>query len=386
METKLKKKFIDTENKLLWSFKNEDKSALLAEYILAHQRLCENVISEDLFNKGTLSTKDYYREINSSTLFTILKYTNDIESILPKWLETTKSMRAEIGFWPFSIDQLIALEKHKRTPIINKWLLSSIGEFATPFGEENKLEIIDFLEFPSSIEPDNSFFSEFFLNYNVSKKTNTTLQYLEYKKYFVVTAKSRIHSKRYDRLNDYWLKFEEELNPKYAYQKKFRAGEKHLYHPNGGRKWYIKGNGQASISLVKTAITESMNERLFLAENNWRKAKGLNKIGEGWKSETELYYRLKKKLNKKEVIMHGRPKWLGRQHLDVWIPELKVAIEYQGLQHDEPVDFFGGEKNYTETIKRDKRKKLLCKNNGVRLIEVRMGYDIEKLILEITGQ
>ena len=119
------------------------------------------------------------------------------------------------------------------------------------------------------------------------------------------------------------------------------------------------------------------------AENYFRKSIGIPVIGEGWVSETHLYYQIKNSLSTK-VIHHGRPKWLGRQHFDIWIPKLNVAIEYQGSQHDKPVEFFGGEKAFKENQKRDKRKRELCKENGVKLIEVRKGYDIKEVIKQIS--
>mgnify|MGYP000551241380 CR=1 FL=1 len=106
-------------------------------------------------------------------------------------------------------------------------------------------------------------------------------------------------------------------------------------------------------------------------------------IGEGWVSETELYYLLKGEFYNEEVIHHGKPKWLGRQHVDIWFPKHKIGIEYQGLQHDQPVEFFGGEEGFIEGQKRDKRKKKLFKENNSILIEVREGYSIEDVVNEI---
>ena len=63
-------------------------------------------------------------------------------------------------------------------------------------------------------------------------------------------------------------------------------------------------------------------------------------------SETELYYLLKDNLSTEEIIHHGKPKWLGRQHVDIWFPKRKIGIEYQGIQHDQPVEYFGGEEGY----------------------------------------
>ena len=119
------------------------------------------------------------------------------------------------------------------------------------------------------------------------------------------------------------------------------------------------------------------------AENAAREEIGLPKVGEGWVSETQLYYEIKEAFAKLKVIHHGSPRWLGRQHLDIYIPEIKVAVEYQGLQHDEPVEFFGGEESFQENQERDARKAQLCDKHGVHLIYVRPGYDLEEIVTEI---
>lgn len=106
------------------------------------------------------------------------------------------------------------------------------------------------------------------------------------------------------------------------------------------------------------------------AENEVRANHGIAAVGEGWVSETELYYRVRELLAGIEVVQHGQPKWLGLQHLDIWIPSLSVAIEYHGAQHFQPVDFFGGEEAFQRSQERDQRKRALCEANNVRLIEI----------------
>ena len=64
-------------------------------------------------------------------------------------------------------------------------------------------------------------------------------------------------------------------------------------------------------------------------ENEIRKLLGFNEIGEGWISETKLFYFIKERFKNFRVIQHGKPKWLGKQHLDIYIPELNIGIEYQ---------------------------------------------------------
>ena len=119
------------------------------------------------------------------------------------------------------------------------------------------------------------------------------------------------------------------------------------------------------------------------SQNEFRVSKGVPEIGEGWVSETELYYLLKGEFYNEEVIHHGKPKWLGRQHVDIWIPKHKIGIEYQGLQHDKPIDFFGGEEGFIEGQKRDLRKKELFNENNSILIEVREGYKLDDIVKQI---
>lgn len=69
------------------------------------------------------------------------------------------------------------------------------------------------------------------------------------------------------------------------------------------------------------------------------------------------------------MLYQYRPDWLGRQSLDLYIPSLRTAIEYQGIQHYLPVEFFGGEEALLQRQELDEQKKRLCEENGVRLIE-----------------
>ena len=71
------------------------------------------------------------------------------------------------------------------------------------------------------------------------------------------------------------------------------------------------------------------------------------------------------------VIREASPNWLGNQRLDIYIPDLKLAIEYQGQQHFEPVEIFGGKIALEKTKEMDKRKKSLCEKNGISLIYFR---------------
>ena len=86
-----------------------------------------------------------------------------------------------------------------------------------------------------------------------------------------------------------------------------------------------------------------------------------------WKHELSLFHALRKQYP--DILYQYRPDWLGRQSLDLYIPSLCTAIEYQGIQHYLPIEFFGGEEALALRQELDQTKKLLCTENHVRLIE-----------------
>ena len=61
---------------------------------------------------------------------------------------------------------------------------------------------------------------------------------------------------------------------------------------------------------------------------------------------------------------------------DIFISGLNIAIEYQGKQHFEPVDFFGGEEGYKKTVERDKLKRKLSEENGIKLVYINYWEDV----------
>jgi len=72
-----------------------------------------------------------------------------------------------------------------------------------------------------------------------------------------------------------------------------------------------------------------------------------------------------------------RPNWLknpktGRNlELDCYNDEIKIAVEYNGIQHYEWPNFLGTDKSvFEKQLERDTLKKELCRKNGVFLIIV----------------
>ncbi len=99
-----------------------------------------------------------------------------------------------------------------------------------------------------------------------------------------------------------------------------------------------------------------------------------------WKSEHMLYKLLKSYFS--DAVFQYRDTFLGQQSLDVYIPSLKIAFEYQGLQHYEPVEVFGGEEHFLKQQSNDKKKKSICRKKNIELIEWKYNEKIDKITLD----
>jgi very-short-patch-repair endonuclease len=55
---------------------------------------------------------------------------------------------------------------------------------------------------------------------------------------------------------------------------------------------------------------------------------------------------------------------------DFYLPEYNCCIEYDGKQHFNPVDYFGGEESFLKSQKRDEIKNQYCKKNNIKLIRI----------------
>ncbi len=72
------------------------------------------------------------------------------------------------------------------------------------------------------------------------------------------------------------------------------------------------------------------------------------------------------------------------QSVDIYVPEIPLAIEYQGQQHYEPIALFGGEEGFKLTCSRDEKKRALLARHKVPLLEWR--YDVPITREELNSQ
>ena len=59
-----------------------------------------------------------------------------------------------------------------------------------------------------------------------------------------------------------------------------------------------------------------------------------------------------------------------RYFYDFFLPDQNILIEFHGVQHYFPIDFFGGAAAFEETMRRDELKKALAEKNNIPLITI----------------
>ena len=65
---------------------------------------------------------------------------------------------------------------------------------------------------------------------------------------------------------------------------------------------------------------------------------------------------------------------------DFYLPKHNICIEFQGKQHYEKENFFGGETALEYTKNNDKIKKEFCKKNGIKLIRIKYNKNIDEIL------
>lgn len=110
----------------------------------------------------------------------------------------------------------------------------------------------------------------------------------------------------------------------------------------------------------------------------------LNKYKNGSKSKAEKVLCEKIKLNFPQWnILENNRTILDGLELDIYIPHLKLAIEWNGIFHLEPIR---GQEVLQKIINKDNRKQELCKEKGISLLVISDRTSHKKFIEETTNK
>lgn len=70
---------------------------------------------------------------------------------------------------------------------------------------------------------------------------------------------------------------------------------------------------------------------------------------------------------------------------DFWLPDFNILIEFQGRQHYESFDRWGGAKSLQEVQRRDKIKRGWCSENEIPLLEIKTYRKVKSSIIEFLS-
>ena len=69
-----------------------------------------------------------------------------------------------------------------------------------------------------------------------------------------------------------------------------------------------------------------------------------------------------------------------RLPFDFYLPSLNVCIEYDGIQHFQPVEAFGGQKAFEECQRNDAVKNRFCEVSQITLLRIRYDQDVSQVL------
>lgn len=78
-------------------------------------------------------------------------------------------------------------------------------------------------------------------------------------------------------------------------------------------------------------------------------------------------------------------KYINKLSFDFYIPIINTLIEYDGIQHFEPIKLFGGEEEFKKTQIRDKIKTEYCVNNNIQFVRISYMDNIENKMLKLLS-
>ena len=132
--------------------------------------------------------------------------------------------------------------------------------------------------------------------------------------------------------------------------------------------WKKIGVLDRALRVEETYIRECHERAIELVENRLRQYYDFPARKAWLQQETILYLTVRQLLRQHDILRHAKPEFLQGLELDIWIPQLRTAFEFQGAHHSQEFEYLGGENALAPTKERDSRKAALCKQQGIKLI------------------
>lgn len=102
-------------------------------------------------------------------------------------------------------------------------------------------------------------------------------------------------------------------------------------------------------------------------------------------SGEELIQTILNNYNVKTLPQHTFDDCINKYKLrfDFYLPDYNICIEYDGLQHYKPIEWFGGIEGFEKTLLRDQIKNDYCTKNGINLYRIKYNDNIELKINQL---
>lgn len=151
-----------------------------------------------------------------------------------------------------------------------------------------------------------------------------------------------------------------------------------IYTIENIKLWLKKNN--CNFSIVSNEFISAINKLEFKClkghyfETSWNKVQSQN-IGCPFCAKSKGEQVIRKYLtdrgfNFEQEKTFDSCKYKKKLRFDFYIKELNVCIEFQGIQHYKPINYFGGESRYNSQVKKDNIKVNFCKENNIKLIRI----------------
>lgn len=93
-------------------------------------------------------------------------------------------------------------------------------------------------------------------------------------------------------------------------------------------------------------------------------------------------------LNENNILYESQKRFSDCKNIktlpfDFYLPDFNIVIEYQGVQHYEPIEYFGGEEKFKNQVLRDNIKREYCKKSNIILFEISYCSDLNKELIKL---